>query len=155
MKEYIHYGHTKFHKGCFKPIKNTEFWTKPNGGLWASPVDTKYGWKDWCHSNEFRECKEDNMFKFILSENSKVLHLYSINDLKDLPICFSDKFYDTRMVYLDFEILSSEYDAIELHLSEEKYESFMDSLYYKLYGWDCDSILIMNPDIICEIQRTS
>ena len=24
-------------------------------------------------------------------------------------------------------------------------------LYYKLYGWDCDSIVIMNPDIVVEL----
>ena len=40
------------------------------------------------------------------------------------------------------------YDAIELHLSDEVTDDYLESLYFKLYGWDCDSILIMNPDII-------
>ena len=42
----------------------------------------------------------------------------------------------------------AEYDAIELHLSEEVVDDYLESLYFKLYGWDCDSILIMNKDII-------
>ena len=44
---------------------------------------------------------------------------------------------------IDFESLSKSYDAIELHLSDSE-----DNLYMMLYGWDCDSILIMNPDVI-------
>lgn len=34
------------------------------------------------------------------------------------------------------------YDAIELSLSADH------RLYWDLYGWDCDSILVMNPDKI-------
>lgn len=32
--------------------------------------------------------------------------------------------------------------ALELHFSE------CGELYWALYGWDCDCILIMNPDIM-------
>ena len=45
---------------------------------------------------------------------------------------------------LDFEKLAQEYDAIEVLISGDP------GLYYELYGWDCDSILIMNPEIIIE-----
>lgn len=46
-------------------------------------------------------------------------------------------------IYLDFEELRKQgVDAIELHLSE------YCELYYILYTWDCDSILIMNKYII-------
>ena len=50
-------------------------------------------------------------------------------------------------IFLDFEKLSKEYDAIEVNISECR------DLYYSLYGWDCDSIVIMNPDIIEEIKQ--
>ena len=50
------------------------------------------------------------------------------------------------MVYgIDFEALAREYDVLECSLS--KYPS----LYWSLYGWDCDSILVMNPNVIVEV----
>ena len=93
MKEYIHYGHLTtepvendilpslvrlteksavFNKGLFNPIKNTSF-TKPDGGYWASPVDSSWGWKDWCEVEDFSECKESNSFRFTLKEDARVL----------------------------------------------------------------------------------
>ena len=49
---------------------------------------------------------------------------------------------------LDFEKLSKEYDAIEVFISKD------EQLYWDLYGWDCDSILIMNSDIIEEVRSS-
>lgn len=49
---------------------------------------------------------------------------------------------------LDFETLeSSGVDAVEVNLSADR------NLYYELYGWDCDSILIINPEIIVPIKE--
>ena len=49
----------------------------------------------------------------------------------------------------DFEkMVEDGVDAIKLNLSKGDYE-----LYYEFYGWDCDSILIMNPDIIRPLQK--
>ena len=50
------------------------------------------------------------------------------------------------MVYLDFEAIALKYDAIEVNISNDW------KLYDALYGWDCDSILVMNKKII-EICR--
>ena len=44
--EYIHYGHNKFDIDRFMPIQNKMFYNKPYGGLWASRIDARYGWKD-------------------------------------------------------------------------------------------------------------
>ena len=38
--------------------------------------------------------------------------------------------------------LKKEYDAIEI---------VIDKLYWDLYGWDCDSILILNKEVVIEI----
>ena len=44
---------------------------------------------------------------------------------------------------VDFEaLMQAGVDAVEFNLSKD-YE-----LYWALYGWDCDSILILNPEII-------
>lgn len=150
-KKYIHYGHKKFERIMFCPIRNQECFTKPHGGLWASPVDAKFGWSGWCAREEFRECSDDNSFTFTLSEKAVVVHIRSIKDLDCLPQV--DSTYK-MWCQLDFErLLEIGIDAIELHLSEEDTQGLCvcEGLYWSLYGWDCDSILIMNPDVIvCE-----
>ena len=150
MRQYIHYGKTisEFDKSLVGPIKNIDHWTKPDGGFWASSVDAEYGWKEWCYDNDFcRPCDDTNSFKFILTDTAKILHIYSIDDINGLPVKSISKGWFTDTMNLDFEKLCEEYDAIELHLSGNHF----NELYYALYGWDCDSILIMNPDIIVPI----
>lgn len=150
--EYIHYGHTHFDESLFNKIENKPF-VKPRGGLWASSIDAEYGWKDWCKSEEFGECKDECSFKFKLSDNANVLHLRSVDDLRGLPRNKSLVGFDSINKYwLDFEsILASGVDAIEIHISEDNSE-WENSLYYALYGWDCDSILIMNKNIVEVIE---
>ena len=143
-KTYIHYGHDHFCKSLFSPIKNRHSLTKPLGGLWASDVDAVRGWKDWCDDNGFRECEKDNSFKFIITDNANILTINSSNDLENLPKG-EDKYGMSSWVILDFEKISQEYDAIEVNISSDS------MLYYLLYGWDCDSILVMNPDVVQEI----
>lgn len=150
-KKYIHYGHKKFERVRFCPIRNRECFSKPDGGLWASPVDAKYGWSGWCEENDFRECNEDNSFTFTLREGANVLHIRDIEYLERLPQIKSEY---ALWCQLDFEkLLEDGIDAIELHLSEEDVSNLTvcEGLYWSLYGWDCDSILIMNPNVIvCE-----
>lgn len=154
MKKYIHYGSTKFEPEKFEPIQNRLF-VKPTGGFWASPIETEWGWKDWCEAENYEECEKENSFTFTLSENANVLHLHNVEDLDSLPkLKLPEPLKSLSkgilgMVYLDFEkILKSGYDAIEIHLEDFS----LESLYGKLYGWDCDSILIMNPEIIKEVK---
>lgn len=146
MKEYIHYGHKKFDKNKFEPIKN-DYWVKPYGGFWASKVNAEYGWKDWNEDNQFRECKEENSFKFTLTENAKVITINSLEDLVKLPkqrgLMGSSLL--GNYIYLDFEqILRDGYDALEVNISKD------NRLYWALYGWDCDSLLVLNKEIIKE-----
>lgn len=149
-KKYIHYGHTEFRRDLFCPIQNRQMFSKPWGGLWASPVDAKFGWIEWCEENHFREYSVSNCFEFTLSDEAKVLHIYSVDQLVDLPR--TDETL-ANWVCLDFEqLLADGWDAVELHLSDENRSGgFMDGLYWSLYGWDCDSILVMNPEVVvCE-----
>ena len=152
-KIYIHYGHSKFEREKFRKITNIPMFVKPHGGLWASPVDAKLGWCDWCTREHFVTERLNTSFRFKLSEDSKVLHIRSLYDLAELgDLNLAEMFHVGRMwCWLDFErLLEVGYDAIELHLSDEDKSNVgvMDGLYWRLYGWDCDSILVMNPDVI-------
>ena len=74
---------------------------------------------------------------FELAEGAKVLHLREPKDLTALPIVEPAI---TTWWCLDFEQLRKDgWDAVEVEIGR---------LYWQLYGWDCDSILIMNPEVI-------
>lgn len=148
---YIHYGSKKFNEKKFEQIKNINF-VKPKGGLWASNINSKYGWKSWTERENFRvnEYNDNNFFKFKIKDESKVLVITDSNQLDKLPKAEKFKGFFDAFTLIDFEKLSKKYDAIEVLFSEEKVNmlNYTDSLYYKLYGWDCDSILVMNKDAI-------
>ncbi len=146
-KKYIHYGHKKFDRSKFIPVQNFRAFTKPHGGLWASPVDAEFGWKDWCKENEFNMCRMGCSFTFELSPEANVLHICSADSLDGLPRV-ENEWSLPEWCMLDFEkLIEQGYDAIELILSADY------SLYWNLYGWDCDSILIMNPEVIVECTK--
>ena len=138
---YVHYGHEFFDKNIFSDIENSRYLSKPNGGLWASNTCAKYSWKHWCLENNFVSCTEENKFCFTLSDDARVLYINDVKDLETLSKIDSDLRF-VSWVLLDFENLMEFYDAIEVNISADP------ELYFKLYGWDCDSILIMNPNVI-------
>lgn len=72
-----------------------------------------------------------------MKEDTKILTINSNEQLKELPK--QDNNLNGLYCNLDFEKLSKEYDAIEVFISEDR------DLYFSLYGWDCDSIVVMNP----------
>ena len=147
---YIHYGDSAFSKAKFGPVKNRNFkWVKPDykSGLWASPINSKWGWKDWCESEEFCTERLNKCFRFWLTNDAKVAHIYSVQDLIDLGGYKDDMSRRYDMCYLDFEKIARKYDAIELHLCYDG-EHINQDLYFALYGWDCDSLLVLNPDVV-------
>lgn len=146
-KIYVHDGHSNFDINLFKHISCRENFNKPLGGLWASPVDSSYTWEQWCLDNNFNytigEDKyfQGEQFRFKLKDNARLLSITSAKQLDELPQIKNDL---TSNIYkiLDFKKLEEEYDAIEVLISMDH------QLYWDLYGWDVDSIVVMNPDII-------
>ena len=68
-----------------------------------------------------------------------MLTINSVTDLLELPI--EKRLAD--IIFLDFEqLVAMGYDAMEVNISKDHH------LYWKLYGWDCDSLLVFSPDII-------
>lgn len=148
--EYIHYGHKHFDKNLFEKLMNrNDCFTKPLGGLWASRVGAEYGWKEWVKDQNFRLDKytEDNYFKFKLKDNARVLIIDNSKILDKLPKNKANIINISSWYSLDFEELSKKYDAIEVLITNS------NGLYWKLYGWDCDSILIMNKNAVEEIKE--
>ena len=139
MNKYIHYGSTAFDAERWDEIKNSKI-TKPTGGLWASPIDAGFGWREWNAKSHFTTCSKENSFVFTLSEKAKVERLYTLADVDQLPQ--KSLGYSTDMVAIDFEACVNQgIDAIELCTLD-------NGLYWALYGWDCESIIILNKDVI-------
>ena len=150
FNNYIHYGSNCFQKERFRPIRNCErAWVKPTpeSGLWASPTWTSYGWKDYCSDNLFLQDRLNDFFIFSLKEDSKILLIRDNIDLerlskRNLLLQSDDDFFNRDLYLIDFEkCLQIGYDAIEVYINSME-------IYNGLYGWDCDSILILNPDCI-------
>jgi hypothetical protein len=142
MKRYIHYGHQAFDINKFVKARNRQFKNKPLGGLWASAVDATFGWKDWCKAEDFCDCSADNSFLFKIADNANILYINCVEDVHKLP----DQKTDLKLTCIktvDFEqLMTNGIDAIEFNISKDW------DLYMALYGWDCDSTLILNPDIV-------
>lgn len=144
--QYIHYGHKKYDSDLFVEPTNQEMLNKPKGGLWGSPVEAEQGWRQWCEENNFRDCDEENAFVFELTENANVYQINCRADIEKLPL---QKSILTSWFIPDFEaIKKSGIDVIQYNLSNDATEDWSNGLYYALYGWDCDCILVLNKDAI-------
>lgn len=154
-KKYIHYGSEHFDKNLFIEIKNCPIpWNKPmpDSGLWGTPIGgTTYNWHELCLDNHFRiECL-NKCFRFKLKDGSNVIKIHNDKDLDDMleiGLCYYSGRHPGLIdddVYFDFEQLVKDgYDAIEVYVNSNR-------IYMSLYGWDCDSILVLNPDCIIEL----
>lgn len=138
---YIHYGSKKFDPKIGFPIGfNYRFAKiKPIGGLWASRIGDPDGWKEWCIRNDFRKCRKRESFCFTISDKAKIKYIETDGDL-DRERWFSRHPIDL-MNSIDYKlVLEDGYDGIEV--------TNIDSVYFTLYGWDCNSIIVLNPDIV-------
>jgi len=124
----------KFDVAKFKPVKNKMF-VKPEGGLWASPVNSSYGWREWCKNESFGSLSHS--FKFEFEGN-----VFVIDDTASAARMPWLSVY-SYLQYPDFEkLVSLGYDAIWLTEKGQQETRFGEP---SLYGWDCESVLVMNP----------
>lgn len=141
MERYVHTGSDHFDITSFLPIQNIDGWVKPKGGLWASPVNAPYSWSKWKKDNNFNY-QSDDSFKFTLTREARVLKIYKASQLDALPIQNTNLPHNWKV--LDFEKLAESYDAMLVMISND------NKLYWDLYGWDCDTLLVFNPDVVKE-----
>lgn len=143
---YVHYGHNKFDINLFQPARNASYRDKPIGGLWASPKDSTFGWREWNQLNEYKECDDNNCFYFKIAEFSRVYRIRTLHDIEQLPMVTVPKqkdrnCYDHRF-FIDFEkLMRSGIDAIEVQFEGVK---------EYLWDYDCDSIIVLNARGIIE-----
>lgn len=143
--DYIHYGHDSFDPvyllSTMNPVYKYRRRDKPHG-LWASPVDCKWGWKDWCESEDYSTGPLDKSFTFEL-KTCRVLHVRKPKDIEPYVERVSEGYLFDHCK-LNLAKIYNEYDAMELHLSENWRLRDIEVF----YGWDVDSIVVWNPDVV-------
>lgn len=148
-QQYIHYGHEMFDNNLFIDISNMECFPKPKGGLWGTPLNARFGWKEWCEQEKFEQFNENIRFLFTLKEEANVVHIRTAKDVLNLPQQKNPLAQNMPYVLLDFEEIKNKgVDALELHLSEQEYSNTDRELKHLLWLWDCDCILVLNKDVI-------
>lgn len=154
MPKYIHYGHPKF-----EPEQVTELTMalkcKPDRGIWASRTDAPFGWKDWCTFENWSTHTLDTSFTFELNSDAKILEIHKESDIVPYIIPADLDFLEEygepthcgnlTNLYdcLNLDLLYDQFDGIELFLSDDF------SMHRGIFNtWDCDCIVVWNPDVI-------
>lgn len=147
MKRYIHYNSDAYDKERLKRALTKERLYqrlhKPHG-LWASPVNTEIGWKEWCEDEDFHIDRLEKNFEFTLSPEAKVLTINKLEDAADFLLVESMGRY-MALYRLNHSLIYSRYDAMEVCMSSDYMRLHDNNVFY---GWDVDSICVWNPDII-------
>lgn len=152
-KEFITYGIKKFIPSKFKKIRNRKYCSKPSGGLWASSIDSKIGWKDYCISSSYyKKGGLKNYIKFKIKPESNIYIIDSLNDLYSLPFQINDDMFG--QTYIDFKKMAeSGYQGV--YLTEKGLTRTSSFLGYEfnLYGWDVESLVIFDPNIMISSSK--
>lgn len=131
---------------------------KPFGGLWASPYiehgQYKSAWDKWCTYEMPNRVKNYGVL-FELKEDSKIYTIDSADDLKELLSKYENKqslLYGTitSFAIIDFEALAKDYDGVFLTNKGQCDTRFSQP---SLYGWDVESLVLLNKDCILHWER--
>lgn len=160
-KTYIHYGNDEYKPELVTRVTpRGEYYLecKPPIGLWASPEECDLPWKTWCEGEEYKLERLEESFKFTIKDDAKILNVHSLSDIEkynkwilNVPMCEFKYIFDKPFRVLTcFNEIMDVYDGMELFYSEN-IEQFRFSDTFTT--WDCDSIVIWNPEIIIPEPR--
>lgn len=146
--EYVNYSREGFNKKLFNEISNDN-WIKPHGGLWACRADSTYQWIDWCKDSDFRLDKYKVPFMFELEDTANILQIKTPEDFKLLCPYVIESYTDPIRSEISFRSIDfvkmarDGYDGMEVFPV-----TGYPTIYWALYGWDVDSIVLFNMHCI-------
>ena len=138
-KTYIHYGTDNFNPYYM----SFERWDKP-GGLWASPINSDWGWKSFCKSADFRTENLKVFFKFRLQTNAKILKIKRYEEV--IPYIIEN---DNRLE-LNLDKIKNEFDAMEVMMSNDWNNLHNSEIFW---SWDVDSLVVWNLNKVMPITN--
>lgn len=135
---YTSYLNEPFSEDRFEPVHNLDqpITNKPKGGLWSTPTQVD-GWRKFCKENR-NDSAGSNPFTFELKEDTRVFNLHSVKDFYIFKEKYST-YSDTSMTVFDWEKVAEDWDVIDFEVKD---------LYFEMYSWDLDRILVLNRETI-------
>ncbi len=135
---------------------------KPSGKyvLWTSPLHSKHSWERWTQREDAKSYIENRpVWRITLADDVSIYKIDSYSDLARLIVeCggFNPLGSGWPAKYPDWAEVFKRYDAIWL-TEEGEYSTRLtgwdgDSP-YTLYGWDCETVLIMRSRAVANVVR--
>lgn len=122
---------------------------KPIGGLWASPLEAKNSWADFCDNNAFHLKSLAKHFIFKLKPNAKIYIIDNEKDLRNITRLAPTNI----MPSIDWSLLKNDYDGIYITDNGANIRCLDDIL--ALDAWDVASLCVFNPNVIDPIQENA
>jgi len=154
----ITYGSPRFNPSRFNEVTNSDWRNKPEcGGLWTSPVNSNYGWRQWCEDEQFDPERLTYHFTFTFQGTAIVIdvaeHLLSLDWFEqERPSNYGSA---RRNYSPDFEAMARKgIDAIFLTEKGQWETRTLSETYtvpnkiQDLYGWDVECLLILNKKAV-------
>ena len=133
------------HNGCL---------FKPDRGFWGSPIDARFGWKEWTKCEEFRDYDYDNPIYWTLTsgkillvdwdevENKETSNLTKyIKPIYVTPVMIGD--YCSYSVLDWNKMLEDDIVAVQL-MDSYIGHCFKYDLEERFNSWDCESIVVLD-----------
>lgn len=125
---------------AFKPVRNTGG-SKPDGGLWTSPLDSETGkseWQLWTIQEDFGVQHYQNQYHIVPTEDCRIL--IADRDLRNMrPYIQNPRERARFLQHLDFERLAEDYDMV--YFPEVREHNLWLTL-----GYDVPTGLFFNSD---------
>ena len=149
MFVYTRIGVKELTREKFRSIKPDDYkWLKPMGGLWFCEYtpERKFisQWQEWCIGEMFNHYNVVNdAVVFSISQDARIYVIDTAEDFFDLKKRYSnDPIHDRYSCHLDWYAISLDYDVVYVSAKGIK------ANYYNMNGWDVESGVILNFDVI-------
>lgn len=150
---WITYGSDAFDPPRFKvPQPCNSVANKPLNGLWACPLNSRYGWEAWCREEGFKTARLNSSFTFKLKPDAKI---YVIDNLDDLINISTYHYFSEWLIDVN-RLLSEGYDGIYATENAIKLRDCYKTPRGTVEGlgcWDVESICIFNPNVIIPLNK--
>lgn len=141
---------TPFNWQRWQPISDGNMPHKPSGGLWTSPVDDdgQSAWEAWTGLADYRSgvpkqariIPKPDARVFLIDDHADLLALRKLAPLEPADPAFF-------LAPIDWETAAGHLDAIWLTARGEQSTRFSEP---GLYGWDCATVLWLQPEFTAE-----